>query len=246
MFMTGDATMPRRAAAPYVDFGTALLSAFGTMAALRERDKTGRGQLVESSLFSTAMTMMNGQHIEQAILNLNRPPMGNQGVTAAPVDCFKTKDGFIFVLAIGNVQFERWTKMVGEESWLGDPRFSTDERRGDNAAVICARMQQWCGERTSKEALAELENARIPGGPVTNLQAALDDPHVKFRGLHQYTAYPGVTKPAPLMDTPVRLSVTPGGIRHRAPLLGEHTDMILSGLGYSQDEIETLHKQRVV
>jgi crotonobetainyl-CoA:carnitine CoA-transferase CaiB-like acyl-CoA transferase len=246
MYMTGDDDMPRRCAAPYVDFGTALLSAFGTMAALRERDKSGRGQLVESSLFSTAMTFMNAQHIEQSVLNLNRPPTGNRGVTAAPVDCFKTRDGFIFVLAIGNPLFERWAILVGAEDWIGDPRFASDDARGDNADLICERMQGWCMQRTSEQALAELEAARIPGGPVKNLAEALADPHVLARKLHHYVEYPGIEKPAPLMDTPVRLSVTPGGIRHRAPTLGEHTDQILSGLGFSADEIKELHKQRAV
>ena len=246
MYMTGDDDMPRRCTAPYVDFGTALLSAFGTMAALRERDKTGRGQLVESSLFSTAMTFMNAQHIEQSVLNLNRPPTGNRGVTAAPVDCFKTRDGFIFVLAIGNPLFERWANLVGAKDWIGDPRFASDDARGDNADLICERMQGWCMQRTSELALAELEAARIPGGPVKNLAEALADPHVLARKLHHYVEYPGIAKPAPLMDTPVRLSVTPGGIRHRAPTLGEHTDQILSGLGFSADEIKKLHKQRAV
>ena len=246
MYMTGDDDMPRRCAAPYVDFGTALLSAFGTMAALRERDKSGCGQLVESSLFSTAMTFMNAHHIEQSVLDLNRPPMGNRGVTAAPVDCFKTRDGFIYVLAIGNPLFERWANLVGAEDWIGDPRFSSDDARGDNADVICERMQGWCIQRTTEQALDELEAARIPGGPVKNLAASLDDPHVLARKLHQYVEYPGIEKPTPLMDTAVRLSVTPGGIRHRAPTLGEHTDQILADLGFSADEIKELHQQRAV
>lgn len=246
MYMTGDDDMPRRCSAPYVDFGTALLSAFGTMAALRERDKTGRGQLVESSLFSTSMTFMNAQHIEQSVLELNRPPQGNRGVTAAPVDCFKTCDGFIFVLAIGTPLFERWAKLVGADDWIGDERFASDESRGDNADLICERMQGWCIKRTTEQALADLEAARIPGGPVKNLAEALDDPHVLARKLHNYLEYPGVEKPAPLMDTPVRLSATPGGIRHRAPTLGEHTDQILSDLGFSAEEIKQLHDQRAV
>jgi crotonobetainyl-CoA:carnitine CoA-transferase CaiB-like acyl-CoA transferase len=246
MFQTGDEDMPRRCAAPYVDFGTALLSAFGTMTALRERDKSGRGQLVESSLFSTAMTFMNSQHIEQSILENDRPPQGNRGVTAAPVDCFKTLDGFIFVLAIGNPLFERWAKLVGVEDWIGDSRFSSDETRGDNADLICQKMQAWCMERSSEQALAELEQARIPGGPIKNLAEALEDPHVLARRLHHYVEYPGVQKPTPLMDTPVRLSETPGGIRHRAPLLGEHTDRILVELGFSEEEIKSLREARAV
>ena len=246
MYLTGDPGRPTRAQVPYVDFGTALFSAFGTMAALMERNKTGRGQLVESSLFSTALTFANPFHIEQAILDINREPQGNRGFTAAPVDGFRTKDGWIYVLAIGTPIFERWARLMGEEAWLSDPRFATDDDRGRHGHLISERMQRWCDERTTAEALAELEQARVPGGQVNTVQEALDDPHAAARKLFKMLEYPGVSRPAPVMDTAVRLSVTPGNVRHRAPLLGEHTDVILGELGYSEQEIAAFRQERVV
>ncbi|MBI3994020.1 MAG: CoA transferase [Candidatus Lambdaproteobacteria bacterium] len=246
MYLTGDPGRPTRAQVPYVDFGTALFSAFGTMAALMERNKTGRGQLVESSLFSTALTFANPFHIEQAVLEINREPQGNRGYTAAPVDAFRTRDGWIYVLAIGTPIFERWARLMGEEEWLSDPRFATDDDRGRHGHLISERMQRWCDERTTAEALAELEQARVPGGQVNTVQEALDDPHAAARKLFKMLEYPGVRCPAPVMDTAVRLSATPGNVRHRAPLLGEHTDAILGELGYSAREIAGFRKQRIV
>ncbi len=107
-------------------------------------------------------------------------------------------------------------------------------------------MARWCAERTTAQALRELDGARVPAGSVYTPAQALADPHVQARGLFKHVEYPGVAKPIPIADTPVRLSDTPGGIRHRAPLLGEHTDEILASLGYTAAEIAALREQRVV
>ncbi|MCG8415091.1 MAG: CoA transferase, partial [Pseudomonadales bacterium] len=97
MYMSGTPDQPVKAYAPFIDFGTASLSAFGTMAALLHREKTGEGQVVEGSLFNTALTMMNGTVIEQAAIKRNRVATLNRSQTSAPADTFKTKDGWVLV-----------------------------------------------------------------------------------------------------------------------------------------------------
>jgi crotonobetainyl-CoA:carnitine CoA-transferase CaiB-like acyl-CoA transferase len=246
MYMSGTPDQPTKAYPPFIDFGTASLSAFGTMAALFERQKTGKGQIVEGSLFSTGLTMMNGTHIEQHAIERNRVATLNRSQTSAPADTFKTRDGWVLVQSVGNPLFKRWAEMIGEEHWLEDPRFKDDISRGDNGELISERLAAWCAERTSEEVLRTMEEARLPAGPVMSPQQVLDDPHVAARGLFQPTDYPGLDKPAPLMVTPVELSETPGEIRHRAPTLGEHTDEIMAELGYSPEEIATLRSERVI
>jgi len=91
-----------------------------------------------------------------------------------------------------------------------------------------------------------MEEARIPAGPVLSPQQVLDDPHVAARGLFRPLEYPGAERPAPVMDTPVHLSASPGSVRKRAPTLGEDTDTILEELGYSGADIAALREQRVV
>ena len=246
MYMSGTPEQPVKAYAPFIDFGTASLAAFGTMSALFERQKTGRGQIVEGSLFNTALTMMNGTVIEQAAIKANRLATLNRSQTSAPADTFKTKDGWVLVQTVGGPLFKRWTDLMGEDHWLDDDRFKTDISRGDNGEVISERLASWCAERTNEEVLAEMEKARIPAGPILSPQQVLEDPHIAAKGLFESVEYPGLDTPAPLMKTPVELSETPGEIRSRAPRLGENTDEIMKELGYDQNQIIDLRKKRVI
>jgi crotonobetainyl-CoA:carnitine CoA-transferase CaiB-like acyl-CoA transferase len=246
MHLSGYADEPMRLYYPWVDFQTATLSAFGTLAALMERRGTGRGQQVEGSLLMSALTVANGTLIEQGVIQADRVATGNRGQIAAPSDCFRTKDGWVLVMAIGQPLFERWARLMGEGHWLDDPRFQDDISRGTHGEVISQRMARWCSERTTEECLAELDSARLPAGPVLSPQEALDHQHVRAMRFLLPVDYPGLPRSAPVADTPVRLSSTPGGIRHRAPLLGEHTAEVLAELGYDAEALAALTEAGVV
>ena len=246
MFMSGTPDQPVKAYGPFIDFGTASFSAFGTLAALYQRQKTGKGQIVEGSLFNTGLTIMNGTAIEQDAIQRNRVSTLNRSQTSAPADTFKTKDGWVLVQSVGGPLFKRWANLMGEDCWLEDERFKDDITRGDNSAAISERLADWCADRTSQEVLDAMEEVRLPAGPVLSPQQVLEDPHIAAKGLFQPVEYPGLDKPAPVMRTPVELSETPGEIRSRAPTLGEHTGQIMEELGYSADEIAAFRENRIV
>jgi crotonobetainyl-CoA:carnitine CoA-transferase CaiB-like acyl-CoA transferase len=245
-YMTGTLEQPYRASVAWVDCGTASLAAFGTLAALMERQKTGRGQKVEGALLRTAVAFNNPALVEQQVIQVDRVPTENRGQTSAPSDLFRTRDGWIIAYAIGNPMFARWAKMMGEDGWMTDPRFKDDEARGNHGELISKRVTEWTSQRTTEQALKELEAAKIPAGPLYTPQQALDDAHIRQAGLLVDTDYPGLPRPAPLAPTPVDLSETPGTFRHRAPTLGEHTDAILAELGYTPTEIAALRDKGVV
>ena len=245
-YLTGTPEQPLRAAVAWVDCGTAALAALGTLAALLARQKSGCGQKVEGALLRTALAFNNPALVEQQVIRANRVATLNRGQTSAPSDLFRTRDGWIIAYAIGNPMFARWAGLMGEERWLTDPRFKDDEARGDHGEIISKRMSEWTAERTTAEALAALEAAKIPAAPLYSPQQAVGDPHIRAAGLLQDTEYPGLPRPAPLAPTPVDLSETPGRFRHRAPTLGEHTERILAELGYGAEEILRLRATGVI
>jgi crotonobetainyl-CoA:carnitine CoA-transferase CaiB-like acyl-CoA transferase len=248
MYMTGTPGQPVKAAAPYVDFSTAALSAFGTLAALMHRAKTGEGQHVQATLLGTALAVFGSHLVEQSALGLDRQPSGNRVQTSAPSDVFETRDGHVLVHTVGNGLFRRWARLMGDvERWTGDPRFQSDQSRGDHSSEILARMREWCAGRTTEGALAELQAAGLPCGPVHTLQQALEHPQVEaMQWLKSVADFPGLARPASVPDLPLTLGASGGGITRRPPLLGEHTDAILASLGYTSAEIAALRAAEVI
>jgi crotonobetainyl-CoA:carnitine CoA-transferase CaiB-like acyl-CoA transferase len=240
IYMTGNDDEPYRCMTSFVDFGTALSCAYGTALALLDRARTGRGRVVEASLFRTALNFTNATTLEQAALRVDRKPTGNRSQSSGPADLFRTSDGWILVQVVGNPLFARIAKLIGAAEWLDDPRYATDTARGEHGATISARVAGWCAARTSASALAELDRARIPCGPVYKPQQVLDDPHVREAGLLQSVEFPGMAEGARVADRIVSLSDHAAPAFVRAPLLGEHTRAILADLGYAEIEIEAL------
>ena len=246
MHMSGYPDEPMKAHTPWVDYGTASAAAIGTLAAIIHHRATGEGQRVQGSLLGTALAFNNGTLIEQAVIQADREATGNRGQTSAPSDAFQCKDGWIIVQVVGQPLFERWARLMGENTWLTDPRFKDDISRGDNGEEISERMQRWCAERTRQEAIEALETARIPVGHIYKPAETLQDPHVVEAGFLKPVEYPGMKGTAPVADLHVKLSKTPGGVRRRPPTLGEHTIEIMHELGYSDADISALKDKRVV
>jgi crotonobetainyl-CoA:carnitine CoA-transferase CaiB-like acyl-CoA transferase len=248
MSITGTPGYPVKAAAAYVDYSTAALSAFGTLAALIHRMRTGEGQHVQASLLGTALSVFSSHLIEQSVTQKNRSGSGNRVQTSAPSDVFATRDGHVLTHVVGNGLFRRWARLMGDERrWTDDPLYQTDASRGDHSDAILARMREWCAGRTTAEAIGALDAAGLPAGRVNTLQEALDDPQVAAMEFMELVRdFPGLPRAAHVPDLPVRLSASGGGIERRPPMLGEHTDELLAELGYDAQQVADLRAAGVV
>ena len=246
VYMTGTPEQPYRAMVNWVDFGTALHCAFGTMAALMERQRSGKGQMVTGALLATAVTVTNATLIEQAVAKPDRVASGNRGQTAAPSDIYQARDGWVLVAVTGQPLYVRWAKLMGEPHWLTDPRFADDDARGRHAEIVSERMGRWCAERSCDEVVEILGKAKIPSAQVLSPQQALDHPQIQALGVMQDTDYPGLPRPAPIAAVPIWMTETQPVPRQRPPMLGEHTDQILAELGYASEEIARLREQAVI
>ncbi|HSV81163.1 MAG TPA: CoA transferase [Ramlibacter sp.] len=244
--ITGLPDQPMKMMVPVVDFATAFSCAMGTMMALYERRDSGMGQEVGASLLQTALNLASGSLIEEAVLRVDRKATVNRAPHYAPSDIFRVRDGWIITQVIGPAMFKRWSRMIGKPELVDDERFQDDLQRGEHGEYLSGLMSDWCGQFTRDEALARLEEARIPAGPVNSPREVLDDAAIRASGAFQSVEYPGIDQPVPLASPPVALSRTPPEIRRRPPTAGEHTDEVLEELGYAPARIAELRSRRIV
>ncbi|RKJ96726.1 CaiB/BaiF CoA transferase family protein [Alicycliphilus denitrificans] len=244
--LTGNPGQPMKAMVPVVDFATAMSCALGTMMALYERKHSGMGQEVGASLLQTSLNFASGALIEEAVLQVGRQRTGNRAPHYAPSDIFRVKDGWIITQVIGPAMFRRWARLIGRPELLDDPRLQDDGRRGEHGEWLSEVMAEWCARFTRDEAIARLEEARIPAGPINSPREVLDDPLIRESGAFHEVAYPGAARPVPLVAPPATLSRTPPRIQRRPPTAGEHTGEILQELGYPPAAIQALREAGVV
>lgn len=247
VYRQGLPDQPIRTVVPYADFGTALTLGIGVMMALYHRDRTGVGQHVEGALLPTALMLSNAFLIERELLQVDKPRMGNQGASVAPCDLYRTSDDqWVLLQVAGQPMFKRWCRLVGRLDLFEDPRLGDDDARWRHSDLLNGIMADWCAEKTKAEVMTLLDEAKMPAAPLYSTQEVLDDPHVQAMGYLQRVPYPGAARDVPIIETPFRMSATPGTIRHRAPLLGEHTDEVLGEIGYDTAGIERLRADKIV
>jgi crotonobetainyl-CoA:carnitine CoA-transferase CaiB-like acyl-CoA transferase len=233
---------------PWVDYSTALANAVGILLALRHRDRSGEGQMVDLSLLGTAVSFMTPMIAEADVFGRLRPTLGNRGVYMGPSDLFRCKDGYVFIATIMNTLFERLAKIVGHEELLGDPDLSNDLQRFEFRERVDPLIHEWTNRHTVEEVLARMEEARIPCGRLLHADEVSKDPHIRARRMIEYVDLeePGLEK-MPVSSTPIRLSKTPGTVERRAPRVGEHNEEIYTGLlGYSEERLTGLKYRGVI
>jgi len=231
-----------------MDYGTGLAAAFGTMVALRHKEKTGEGQMVDLALLQTALNFSASAIAEMEVLDRPRPIIGNRSPYVGPTDLYQCKDGHVFVATIMNSMWRRMARVIGREDLIDDPDLKSDYDRYVHRDRIDPLVADWMAARTVNEVTAELEKSRIPCGELLNFDEVSDDPHIKSQNMIEYSDLeePGLERVA-IPGVQARLSKTPGEVRSRAPKVGEHNQQIYQDLlGYSDETLKNLREQGVI
>lgn len=245
--LTGDPDRPpSRVALATTDYLTAVYSAFGTMMALFHRQVSGRGQLVDTALYETAFSMMEG--IVPAYEKLGHVPtrQGPNLPNVAPNSLYPTSDGYVLIAANNKPTWERLARAIGREDLITDPRFASVYSRGQNAAALDALIADWTHHFSGAEVEAAMLRAEVPSSRVFTIADAFRDPHFAARQMLLDVPHPvlGTTKQQGIVP---KLSQTPGSVRWTGPEIGADTQNILSEvLGYPPEAIDSLLAQGVV
>lgn len=243
--ISGERGKPMKQNSAWVDMSTGFLAAFGALAALRHRDATGEGQKVETNLLQTALTVGNYFLLDQHFNQTNRTGTGNRAQSGGPADLIRTKDGWVYMVALGDPMFRRFMRMIGREDLICDPRFANDDLRAENGDALSAIVTEWAGQYTNTEILPILETNRIPAGPLLTPQETLDDPHVRAQMLVEVPVE-GLPMPVPYVKPPVTFSKTPAVITKGPPRPGEDNDAVFAEAGFSPEEIAELREAGVI
>ena len=237
---------PLKSGSPVTDYGTGIYAALGTFAALFQRQSTGVGQTVDVSLLDTAVSFMETVFTEYKTLGEERPQLGNKRPYTAPTDMIKVKDGYINISVSTDGIWRRFTKLTGNEQYRDDPRYSSNRVRYQSREFLTSLASAWAADKTTREAIQELEAAGIPAGPVYSVADVLADPHIKARNMIVEIEYPEVGK-ITIPAVPIKLSETDTTIQKRAPMVGEHNDEVYCQLlGYSKEKLGRLSQEGVI
>ena len=227
------------------DTVSGLFAAFGTMAALWHARSTGQGQYVDVAMTDSILALSELVVSQYSYRHVSPVPVGNGIPGMAPFGTVRVKDGVIAIAAPHDPQFKLLCTLIGMPELLADARFATEALRWENNTALKAAIETFTTTRTKLE-LRDLFGGKVPFSPIYNAQDIFNDPHFAARNMLPEVEQPGSASPVAVPGVPVKLSLTPGGVRHRAPLLGEHTHEILHDLGLPASQIERLLASRAV
>ena len=237
---------PLRVGVSIGDSVAALHGVIGALAALRHRDQTGEGQMIDVALYEAVFNMMESLVPEYDHAGVVRERTGGALPGIVPSNTYTTSDGQNIVIAgNGDAIFKRLMLAMGRIDLAGDPQLARNDGRVPRAAEIDAAIQGWCDTQTIDAALATLQAADVPAGKIYSVRDMMSDPQYLARGMfeqHQFADGTPVKMPA---ITP-KLSATPGQTRWLGPTLGQHNDEILQQLGYTSEDIAALRKDGVL
>jgi crotonobetainyl-CoA:carnitine CoA-transferase CaiB-like acyl-CoA transferase len=239
MSVTGEpGSGPLRVGIPIADLTSGIFCAHGIMLALYDREQTGKGQAVDTSLLASQITMLDFQAVRW-LINKEVPwKVGNEHPLAMPTNAYKTKDGYVNIAANNNDMFRKLSQALGDDL-ASDPQFATPKARNTNREALNTRIAAATAKRSTAHWVEVLNDLGVPCGPIYTIDKMFDDPQVRHLGLSGKVKHPRLGE-LEILGSPIRMSRAKPSLDRAAPDGGENNDEILSELGYSETERDAI------
>jgi crotonobetainyl-CoA:carnitine CoA-transferase CaiB-like acyl-CoA transferase len=237
---------PMRVGIPVADLTAGLFLALGIMVALLEREQSGEGQYVQTSLLQAQIAMLDFQAARWLYHGEVPKQAGNDHPTSIPTGVFKTGDGHINIATTGHAIWERMCRAIGAEALMDNPDYATSQARSKNRKAVNAEIDRYLAGRSSAEWIDILNKAGVPCGPIYSVDQVFADPQVKHLQMDWSIETHDKRGRLHMVGEPVSLSRTPTRLAAPPPALGEHTDEVLAEFGFTAGEIEQLRQAKVV
>ncbi|MGI6746825.1 MAG: CaiB/BaiF CoA transferase family protein [Anaerovoracaceae bacterium] len=247
MALTGEKDgKPYKLGPSIVDASAGIHMAFAIMAALYYKSKTGKGQYIDVAMMDTAFSTLENFVVTKTLTGVAPTRNGNANLGSAPFNCFKTSDGYVTIACANDSLFKKLTDVMNRPDLLEVPEYGSNSLRKQNEEPLNAEIEEWTLQYKTEELVEMLDKAKIPVGPILDIDDLVEDPHLKSRGMLINIPHP-VFGDIIYPGNPLKFSLTSEMRKDSAALLGEHTDEILEKVLYkNKEEIEELHKQEVL
>ena len=236
---------PMRVGCAVADVGAGLLAALGILTALLEREVSGEGQLVQSSLLQAGIQLLDFQAARYTMLGEVADQQGNDHPTSVPTSAYKTKDGYMNVAASGSVMWKRLCATFERPDMLANPLYADADARSRNRKALNVDIEKELVRKTTAEWVEILNRAGIPSGPIYTMDQVFADPQVKHLGVAAEVEHPKLGR-YKIINQPVKLSRTPAKLATASPERGVHTDEVLREAGYDAAAIADLRKNGII
>ena len=236
---------PAKVGVPITDLNAGAFGAFGVVCALVSRQKTGKGQHVDTSLLEAGIAYTIWESAMFFASEIAPKRLGSAHQLGAPYQAFSTSDGYITLGAPNQANWERLCKAIGRTDLLRDPRFESNADRMKHVKELTHILEATFGAGTTEAWLDLLRASGLPCGPINDMEKVYADPHVRAREMAVALQHP-IAGEVRNIGVPVKLSETPAAVRRPAPTLGQHTEEVLEAFGRSPREIERLSKAGVI
>jgi crotonobetainyl-CoA:carnitine CoA-transferase CaiB-like acyl-CoA transferase len=246
MAITGpDKDTPMKVGPGVGDIIPAITCAFGIVSAVFRAHKTGQGQFVDVGMVDAILAVCERIMHQHSFAQTLPVPEGNHHPLLCPFGMFPAKDGYVTIAAHADQHFPTLCRLIDRPEMATDPKNVTVQDRRANQEAIIAAVSAFTRQRTKQELLRHL-GGQVPFSPVYNVRDIVADPHFKVREMLPWVPHPGLDHEVQIAGVAVKMTGTPGKVRHRAPLLGEHTDEYLRSIGCSAGDIDRLRAAKIV